>query len=93
MRLIRWLIGEKDRSREVWRFLMTGGINIYRSMCSLMDVDPVFHGSFERQLLMEWISRRKVVFLITAYQTHVNTALVDDSCEKTKSAIQKLSVP
>lgn len=49
-----------------------------------MDVDPVFPGSFEKQLLMEWISRRKVVFLITAYQTYINTDLVDDSCEQQK---------
>lgn len=85
--------GEKDRSREVWCFLITGGINIYRSMWSLMDVDPVFPGSFEKQLLMEWISHRKVIFLITAYQTYVNTKLVDDSCEEQKVQSEEYLYP
>ena len=58
-----------------------------------MDMDPVFPGSFEKQLLMEWISYRKVVFLITAYQTYVNTELVDDSCEKQKLQSGKYLYP
>ena len=85
--------GEKDRSREVWRFLTTDRINIYRSMWSLMDVDPVFPGSFEKQLLMEWISHRKVVFLITAYQTYVNTELVDASYENQKMQYERYLYP
>ena len=85
--------GEKDRSRDVWRFLTTDGINIYRSMWSLMDVDPVFPGSFEKQLLMEWISHRKVVFLITAYQTYVNTEIMDASYEKQKMQSERYLYP
>ena len=73
--------GEEDGSSEVWCFLSTAGINTYRSMWSHMDVDPVFPGSFEKQLLLEWISHRKVVFLITAYQTYVSAILDEGSCE------------
>lgn len=36
-------------------------------------MDPVFAESSDEQLLTEWISDRKAAFLITAYQTCVNT--------------------
>ena len=85
--------GEKDGSREVWRILTTIGINVYRSMWSLMDVDPVFPGSFEKQLLLEWLSHRKAVFLITAYQTYVDAELEDTSCEKPELQSERYMYP
>ena len=51
-------------------------INSYWSICSQSEMDPIVARLSEKKLLMQWIHDRKVAFLITAYQTHVDARIL-----------------
>ena len=77
---------------ESQRFLTTKGVNYYRPTLSLMIKDPMFPLSSEKKMLMEWISHRKVGFLVTAYQTYVDATIKESRVLKGRRTLKRTRI-
>lgn len=75
----------KPQQGRYYPYLWTKAINTHWSVCSDRKMDPVFEDSSAQKLLIEWISNKKVAFLITAYQTCVDTTIQHSMTISSKS--------